>query len=110
MRLTETDAGRSVELRLGDELQVSLPANPTTGYQWEVNAVDDAILRPLGVPTFEPHGGAVGGGGKMIMRFEAVGSGPTVLKLIYRRPFEKDRSGARTFAVDVTVRPIMRSG
>lgn len=31
--LTEADNGRSMELQVGDELEVTLPGNPTTGFQ-----------------------------------------------------------------------------
>src|SRR6266508_2690184 len=46
-QLTEADTGRSIELHIGDELEVTLPSNPTTGFQWEVSAVDTSILRSL---------------------------------------------------------------
>jgi predicted secreted protein len=32
--LTEADAGRTIELRTGDRLSISLGGNPTTGYSW----------------------------------------------------------------------------
>lgn len=102
--LTEADAGRSIELRVGDKLEVTLPGNPTTGFQWEVSVGDTAILRPSGEPEFEPSSSAVGSGGKITMHFEAVGTGQMRLTLIYHRPFEKDVPPAQTFEVTVTVR------
>lgn len=103
-QLTEADASRTIELRVGDKLEVTLAGNPTTGFQWEVGAGDTTILRPSGEPEFEPVSKAVGKGGRVILRFEAVGTGKIELRLIYHRPFEKDIPPAQTFQVTVTVR------
>ena len=34
MKLSENDSGKTVEILVGDELEVILPGNPTTGYVW----------------------------------------------------------------------------
>ena len=103
-QLTEADAGRLVELRVGDILEVTLPGNPTTGFQWEVGAIDTTTLRPMGEPKFEPSNNAVGSGGKVTLGFAALAIGQTELKLIYHRPFEKNVAPAQTFEVNVTIR------
>jgi len=103
MQLSEADAGRQVELHVGDILELTLPVNPTTGYQWETSDLDSAILRPVGEQTFEPSSNAVGSGGEVTLRFEAIGTGQTALKLILRRPFEKDVSPIQMFEAIVIV-------
>lgn len=103
MRLTETDAGRSIRLRAGDPLEITLASNPTTGFQWEVSAGDSAVLRQRGEPLFIPGGSAPGRGGQVTLTFEAVGAGQTALKLIYHRPFETGVAPAQTYAVTVIV-------
>jgi inhibitor of cysteine peptidase len=103
-QLSEADAGRLIELRAGDKLEITLPGNPTTGFQWEVSVGNTAILQPSGEPEFKPSSNAVGSGGKITLRFEAVGSGQMALKLIYHRPFEKDVPPSQTFEVTLTVR------
>ena len=104
-RLSDADAGASVELRVGDVLEVTLPGNPTTGYTWEVDTGDAAILRPSGEAEFQSEGTAVvGGGGALTLRFEAVAAGQTPLKLVYHRPFETGVAPAQTFEVSVTVK------
>ena len=104
VHLTEADNGRSIELNVGDQLKITLPANPTTGFQWEVSGVDSAILQSIGEPSFEPSSNAVGSGGQVTFRLEAVAVGRTVLKLIHHRPFEENVPPAQTFEVTVTVR------
>jgi inhibitor of cysteine peptidase len=103
-QITEADAGHPVELRVGDNLELTLPANPTTGYQWEISDLDSAILRPVGDQTFEPSGNGVGSGGLVKLRFEAAGVGQTELKLILRRSFEKDVPPIQTFETTVIVK------
>jgi predicted secreted protein len=66
--------------------------------------VDDQVLRQAGEPEFKPDSSAVGAGGVQNLRFEAVNSGQTALKLVYRRPWEVDVEPTETFSVQVTVR------
>lgn len=103
-QLTEADNGRSIELSVGDKLEVTLPGNPTTGFQWEVSDVDSIILTPIGEPEFKPSSNAVGSGGNITLRFEAVGAGQTKLKLIHHRKFEDNVAPIQTFEVTVTVK------
>ena len=103
-QLTEADTGRSLELSVGDQLEITLPANPTTGFQWEVDVVDITLLRQIGEPEFEAAGNAVGSGGQVTLRFEAVGTGQTELKLIHHRVFEEDVLPLQIFELSITVR------
>jgi inhibitor of cysteine peptidase len=100
--LTEVDAGRTVELRMGDRLSVNLGGNPTTGYSWELSAVNQRVLAPLGEPGYRASSPAVGAGGVFAFEFEAIAAGRTALRLVYRRPWEKRRP-AQTFRVSITV-------
>lgn len=103
-QISEADTGRLFELRVGDTLEVTLPGNPTTGFQWEISEINSAILEPLGEPKFEPSSNAVGSGGNVTLRFETIGIGQAELKLIHHRPFEEDVPPAQTFEVTITVR------
>jgi len=103
IRLTEADAGKTVALRTGDRLSVSLAGNPTAGYSWEVATVDRRVLAPASAPDYHASSAAIGSGGVFAFEFEAIGPGRTALHLAYRRPWEKRRRPVQTFAVDVTV-------
>jgi inhibitor of cysteine peptidase len=103
-RLSEGDAGRTVELHAGDKLEVSLKGNPTTGYQWEMAVVDAAVLKLVGEPEFNPDSSALGAGGKVTLRFEAVAAGQTILQLIYHRSFEKNVPPIKTFKATVVIK------
>jgi inhibitor of cysteine peptidase len=106
VRLDETDNGGQVTLDTGQTLVISLPSNPTTGYSWEVETIDAAVLSQTGEPEYvsEAEGDVVGAGGTETFRFEAEASGTLQLTLIYHRPFEEGVDPIDTFTVTVEVR------
>jgi inhibitor of cysteine peptidase len=103
LTLGESQAGSQSALQVGDMLQVNLEGNPSTGYTWSVEGLDAAVLTLVGEPEFHPASSALGAGGTVTYRFEAVGTGQTTLKLIYSRPFEKGVPPLKTFAASVLV-------
>ena len=104
VKVTEKEAGESVEVAKGGTLEITLEGNPTTGYTWEVESVDDKVLKLEGEPAFEAASEAVGAGGMMTLKFTAEGAGKTDLKLVYHRSWEEDEDPAETFEVSVTVK------
>ncbi|MBN1661338.1 MAG: protease inhibitor I42 family protein [Anaerolineae bacterium] len=98
--LTAADDGGSVELRDGQILTLQLPANPSTGYLWELDEPAEAALRQVGARQFKPESNLLGAPGIVTLRFAPVQSGTTRLALAYRRPWE-EASPLDTFAVDV---------
>ena len=103
MKLSENDSGKTVEIRVGDELEVILPGKPTTGYVWEVSSLDSAVLR-LGKADFFANGEAIGSGGMEIIKFHALAAGKNEVKLIFHRPFEQNMPPLKTFAVTVIIK------
>jgi inhibitor of cysteine peptidase len=101
--LSEADAGSTVQLSVGEGMELVLDGNPTTGFLWETAAVDASVLRQLGEPDFQPDTELLGSGGKFTFRFEAVASGQTLLQLVYHRPWETDVPPEKTFEVTVMV-------
>jgi inhibitor of cysteine peptidase len=103
--VSETDDGKTVALRTGDYLNVSLQENASTGFRWVVVERDDGRLRPAGdyyVVQDPGPDGHVGGGGQRLLRFQALGDGPTRLRLEYRRANDTGPP-AKTWSVIATV-------
>lgn len=100
--VTDSDDGGSVQLAVGDELDVALSANPSTGYDWYVTAVDRAVLEQSADPTFEAESDLAGAEGTVHLRFTAVGEGSTALELVYERSFE-DAPPLDTYRIEVAV-------
>ncbi|MBI5232127.1 MAG: protease inhibitor I42 family protein [Coriobacteriales bacterium] len=104
LELTEADSGSTQEMQTGQLAVITLDANPSTGYEWQVDGEVPAQLAQSGEPEFEAESDAIGAGGKERWSFMAKETGEGTLKLIWLRPWEKDTPPAKTFEVKVSVR------
>ena len=92
-------------LQSGQQLIVSLPSNPTTGYRWILHEAAAKQLRSLGPEVFSnPKADMIGGDGLSTWRFEAQESGSGRLYLTYQRPWEADAEPAGMFDCRIEVR------
>jgi len=97
------DDGRTITLGGDDTLIIELEGNPTTGFSWEVEAVDDAVLAPQGDAGYTAsETGLVGSGGVFSFTFKAASRGETALQLVYHRSWE-NVAPADAFGVTVVV-------
>lgn len=103
MKLSENDAGKTVEMSVGDELEIAVPGNPTTGYVWEVSSHDANVLK-LTNAGFYADNMAIGAGGVEIIKFHAIAEGKSELKLIFHRPFEHNMPPLKTFEATISIR------
>jgi len=87
IRVDENMDNSTVELLIGDQIEISLPGNPTTGYAWMLSAVDKTILEPLGEPEYKLEGDALGAGGRYTLRLKANATGETWVEMIYSQSF-----------------------
>jgi predicted secreted protein len=102
----DSDDGSTVTVAVGDEVEVVLESNATTGYGWELGGLSDpAVLERLDNvyrPAPNPER-VVGRGGWDTWRFSAAAAGTSVVRLEYRQPWMKDVEPERTFRVTVVV-------
>ena len=103
LELTGRDNGRSVTISPSETLSVTLEGNPTTGYLWELAALDKGILAMEPEPGFVPDSSLMGSGGKFTFRFNPRQPGTTAVRLIYHRPWEKGVQPLKTFELTVSV-------
>ncbi|HMK69278.1 MAG TPA: protease inhibitor I42 family protein, partial [Stellaceae bacterium] len=97
----ETFSAQTVELPVGQVMELRLQENPTTGFRW-VFAEDGVPCFSLVSDAYE-GGGAPGAGGEHKWQMKAVQLGNCELRLFYRRSFEPDASPARSFVLHVKV-------
>lgn len=104
LTLTEENNGQSVQIKNGQRLNIALEGNPTTGYNWEVDSINPAILKQVGEPEFNAASGALGASGVITLQFQAISQGDTTLRLIYHRPWEQGMDPEKTFEATIVVK------
>jgi len=93
--VTEKDADRSVELRLGEELVVKLEVVRGSGFSWQIQKIDTKRLRPLDPVPDEPLDPPKPGAAALqVLRFRAVGEGSQDLELAGTRASSTSRTRA----------------
>ncbi|MER1025838.1 protease inhibitor I42 family protein [Pseudomonas aeruginosa] len=105
--LDDADDCSPLKLTQGQELVLTLPSNPTTGFRWELHNPAASVLKRLGPEVYsnsEEDSGLVGSGGESTWRFRVAASGDDRLELVYRRPWEKDAEPAESFSCAIQVR------
>ena len=103
--LTEVNNGQSVKLRVGDRLTIQLPENPSTGYQWTLEANTEAVL-PLQSSEYQPTPtGRVGSGGQHIFVLQGAQVGTAQPRFKHWRPWEGDAAILDRFTLTVQVEP-----
>ena len=104
LELTQTESGTTQDLQIGQELRITLDANPTTGYQWDVVGQAPAQIERSGEPRFTPASDALGAGGTQVWTFVAVSAGEGTLKMKYWRSFEPTVRAIAEFRVNLHVK------
>ena len=102
--LTDADKGSSVQLKLGDLLELHLRSNPTTGYSWYVHPRSTPLLKLVGQSHTQVPQPGVGRPILQVFRLQAVGVGDGVLLLHYVRGWEKPVPDEEQFDLHVSIR------
>jgi predicted secreted protein len=90
------DDGATLRTGMGDTVTIELDGNPTTGYVWEVLAIDERFVRPTGDPGYRRDSDLPGSAGRFTFEFEVVAGGESSVLLGYHRPWE-DTDPLHTF-------------
>jgi predicted secreted protein len=106
---TESDAGKTVEVRINEQFSIELSATPGTGYTWELAAPVEPVLQKLGEAKFKgDERNLPGSGGSMVFEFAAVQTGKSRVELVYRRVWETTAKPARVFQLNVVVVEVLK--
>jgi inhibitor of cysteine peptidase len=101
--LTQADNGTTVHARPGDRIAIRLTENPTTGYRWSPDAIDDRVVSLVSTEYTPPPGGGVGGSGSVTLVFEARATGEGDIRLKRWRDWEGESSVRERYAIKVSV-------
>jgi len=101
--VTEADKGGDVHLKTGDQLEVRLKADPSTGYMWYVHLKSTPLLKIVRQSETEATEPGAGRPIVQVFTFEARRSGEGILLLHYVRSWEKPASDEEQFNLHVVI-------
>jgi predicted secreted protein len=91
-----------ISAKVNDPFTISLPANPTTGYEWNANY--DYVLLKEESAQFERAPAEtvrVGAGGTFVFVFTPIKPGKTTIRFVYKRSWENIVADTRAFRVEI---------
>lgn len=103
VKLSEVQAFTTKDVYVGDQIQLYLEDNPSTGYTWKITFIDEKILAQVGKEEFVAKGSKIGSKGNSIYTFDVLSSGFTKLQLEYSRPWQKNPKD-KNFSIEFEVK------
>jgi len=101
--ITDADKGGEVRLKTGDQLELRLKSNPSTGYMWYVQAKSTPLLKLVRQSQTETTEPGVGRPIFQVFQFEPRRGGDGVLQLHYVRSWEKPAPDEERFEIHVFI-------
>lgn len=108
IRIGAQDNGGQVRLGKESVLAISLEANPSTGYGWEVAGGDAGTLLQMEGDDFEPYADLLSGESPLVgvpgmqtLYFLPKAQGTATLQLVYRRPWEEGVAPLGSYSLQV---------
>lgn len=98
-----SDNGGSVKLKKGDTLQLTLPTNGTTGYDWTLSPESTPLLKLQSHSSKRAPGGQLGAPSMATYVFAATAKGSGNLTLTYARAWEHSPAANKTFTLHVEI-------
>ena len=103
--LNQKNITRTLALKVGDTLQVSLGSNPSTGFSWapQMQITNATVLVQTGHEALAPSATRPGAAASDVWALQAMAPGTTTVSTTYGRPWPGGEKGSWTFVADVTV-------
>jgi inhibitor of cysteine peptidase len=97
----QTHSGQTLDLRIGQVMELRLAENPTTGYRWTfvVNGEPACIVLS---DRFDHPAGPLGQGGEHLWQIKGEAVGECDIAMRYARSFQPEAAG-QSFALHVRV-------
>ncbi len=105
MDVTVKETPQTVDMKVGDTLEVNIPGNATTGYQWVDATPDNMIMVQDGDPTYKADDtGMVGSGGTYTLKWSAAGPGGELVMAELMPPGDQSGAPAAVWSIWVNVK------
>ncbi|HZD43062.1 MAG TPA: protease inhibitor I42 family protein, partial [Methanomicrobiales archaeon] len=100
-----TNNGETYYVQENATIKLTLPENPTTGYQWELNTSPGLVITKDEYIPDATSGQVVGAGGKHVWYMTAKTEGIKTIQGVYRRSFEAVTGNETSFSLHLFVVP-----
>jgi len=101
---TYKESAKSIEVEVGQEFEIILDSNQTTGYGWKLaKSLNEEVIELVKSKYEEPEDTIPGKGGEEVWTFKGVGKGKTEISLEYVREWEKGKAAVKTKDFKVSV-------
>jgi inhibitor of cysteine peptidase len=103
--LNQKHITRTLALKVGDTLQVSLGSNPSTGFDWapQMQITNATVLAQTGHEILAPSASRPGAAASEVWALQVMAPGTTTVSNAYGRPWPGGEKDSWTFTADVTV-------
>nr|6CJZ_A Chain A, Amoebiasin-1 [Entamoeba histolytica] len=101
MSLTEDNNNTTITIAKGENKEIILHGNPTTGYSWVVDS-SEGLSNTVEYVADQHAPGISGSGGKYHIKITGTQTGEGKIVLVYRRPWAPNAND-RTFTLKVNV-------
>ena len=99
--IDQAQSGHTVDLPVGQVMELRLAENPTTGYRWAFTDKCEPACVVVG-DRFERPAGPPGAGGQHVWQIKGASPGVCDIAMQYRRSFQRD-APAQSFTLHVRV-------
>ncbi len=101
--ILQRDQGNTFEVSLSEKISIQLAENPTTGYRWQLDKMDDHVLTLQSSDFAATAENSTGSAGKRIFTFIAQSSGIVTIHLQLMREWMSPDEAIEHFEVTIKV-------
>ncbi len=104
-KYTEANSGSTIELKAGDEINIVLESDESTGYVWsQADGMDTRVVEKVSDQYYASTSDKAGAPGEHTWIYKALEQGETKIKLNLGKPWETDVVPLKslTFTIKVT--------
>ena len=102
--LTDSDKGAKISIVYGDQIELRLASNPSTGYMWYVHPKSTSLVKLISQSETDSKLPGVGRPGVQIFHFVAREKGDGVILLHYVRSWDPPDPNEKQFDLHVSIK------
>ena len=95
---------KPMTVRVGDSFTITLRANTSTGYKWQLMMSDENMLQMVHSEYIPYKSQRLGADGKQLWTFKALKPGKTSISFQYARSWEKDKPPQKEQTIQVLIK------